>query len=143
MSAFFCTMLDQFDQKSSSDYIYSGRNRRRHRYKRFLFKLANPHGVVHPDRSKPTYIFSFFHFFTYNCNIRFFCNMIFQNFIIIQLVHCICRRDDYIRFMSPLQKVQILIDCICGSAIPVSIIYSNRRCKHIQPTLLSSKIPPF
>ena len=60
-----------------------------------------------------------------------------------QLVHCISRCNDHIWLMAFLKKVKILINRIRSSSVPVSILHCNRRCKYIQTTLFSSKVPPF
>ena len=45
--------------------------------------------------------------------------------------------------MTLFQEIHILVNGIGRSAIPVSIIICNGRCKYVQSTLLSSEIPPF
>ena len=110
---------------------------------RFFLKFFDPGRLVHPHRSEPRHILIRFHIFYNNGNVRFFGDMIFQYFIIIQLVHRIRGCNNHIRLMTPFQKIQILIDRICRSAVPVSVVHGNRRCKHIQTALLSPEIPPF
>lgn len=48
--------------------------------------------------------------------------MVFQHLIIIQLVYTVAGCDNYIRLMAVLQKLQILVNCICGSSVPVAVL---------------------
>ena len=46
----------------------------------------------------------------------FFCDMVFQDFVVIQLVHTVTGSDDHIGLMASFQEIQVLIDGICGTA---------------------------
>ena len=143
MSLFLCAMLYQIDQKPSSDYIDSCRDRLGFCHHRLFFELFNSGRFVHAYRTKTSRIFSVIQILTHNCNIRFLCNMVFKDFIIIKLVHRVSGCNDHIWFVTLFQEIQILIDRIGCSSVPVPVIRSDRRCKYIQTTLFSSEIPPF
>ena len=69
--------------------------------------------------------------------------MVLKHLIIIHLIYRIAGCNDHIWLMASLKEFQILVDRICRSSVPVSVICRDRRSEHIQAALLSSKIPPF
>ena len=104
MAVFLHTSLDQLNQLSSPDDIDTCGDRMRGRYHRFFLKIFNSAVFIHSDNAKSCDIFARFHIFTYNSDIRFLFDMIFQNFIIIQFVYTISGSNNYIWLMTFLEK---------------------------------------
>ena len=69
--------------------------------------------------------------------------MIFQNFIIVQLVHAVTGSDDHIRLMTSLQEIQVLVDRISGTLIPEAVFFGDSRCEYKHTALLTAEVPPF
>ena len=109
---------------------------------RFLIKLFNSSIRIHFQNAKTRHII-FVLVCAYNCHIRTFGNVIFQYFIIIQLINTITGCNDHVRLMAVFQKRQILIDCIRSSSVPPAVIRGDGRCEYIKTTLFSSEIPPL
>ena len=86
-----------------------------------LFKLLDPAVFIHLQHTETGHVFFRRKLFTYNGDICFLLNMIFQNFIIVQLVHAVTRSDDHIRLMTSLQEIQVLVDRISGTLIPEAV----------------------
>ena len=143
MSSFLCAALDHLDQLAAPDHIDSCGDRMIIGQHRFLFEFFDPVVFIHAKHTKSGHILIGIHIFAHNSHIGTFCDMVFQNFVIIQFIYTITGCDDHIGFMASLQKIQVLINRICGSLIPEAVIRSDRRCKHKQTSLLSSEIPPF
>ena len=143
MPLFLCAMLDQVDQKTSSDDIYSCRDHIRRCQHRLLLEFFDTHGVVHLQYSKSAGIIARIEFLADNRNICLLLNMIFQHLIIIHLIYGVPGCNDHVRLMAFLQKIQILIDRVRRTSVPISVVCRYRRGKYIQPPLLSSEIPPF
>ena len=100
ISVLIVSLLDKFNKKSSSDYIYSCGNRlARCRY-RFLFKFHNSSVFIALNDTESACIFWIIKVFDYNRNISFLLNMILNNLIVIQLVYAITRCNNNIRFMA-------------------------------------------
>ena len=140
---FLCRMFDQVDELSSANYIDSSGDRVRICHHRLFFKLLNPHGVVHLDRPKSRSILSRYKFLAHNSNIRLFLNVVFQDVIVIHLVHRITGCDNDVRLMALLQEIEILINRIRGSPVPVTIFQCNGWGEYKKSPLLSSEIPPL
>ena len=136
-------MLDQIDQLTSADDIDSCGNRVGICHHRFFLKIFDPHILIHLQDAKTGCILALIQIPAYHSDICFLGNVVFQYFVIIHLVNRITGCDDHIRFMAPLQELQVLIDRICRSTIPVAIVCGDRRCKYIKTTLLTSEIPPL
>ena len=143
MSSFLCAALDHLDQLAAADDIDSCGNGMIIGYHRFFFKFFDPVIFVHSKHTESGHIFVRIHIFAHDGHIGTFCDMVFQNFVIVQLVHTVTGCDYHIRFMASLQEIQVLIDRICGSLIPEAVIRSDRRCKYKQSSLFSTEIPPF
>ena len=89
------------------------------------------------------YIDARLHIPAYNSDICFFIDMIFQHLIIIKLIYTITGCNYYIRFMAALQERKILINGICRTSVPVTVIRGHSRCQNKQSALFASKIPPL
>ena len=63
--------------------------------------------------------------------------------VVIHLVNTVAGCDHYIWFMTAFKEFQILINSICCSLIPQTVLFCDRRCKYKETTLFSSEIPPF
>ena len=143
MSVLFRTVLDHIDQMSSPDHINPGGNSVGLSHHRLLFKFFHAHRIIHLQCSKPARILSWSKFFTHDRNVCAFCYMIFQNLVIVHLIHRIAGCNDNVRFVASLQKIKILVNRICGSSVPVSVICCDCRGKYIKSALFSSEIPPL
>ena len=69
--------------------------------------------------------------------------MVFQHLIVIQFIYRVTGCDDNIRFMTAFQEIQVLINGVRRTPVPVPILRCNRRSKQIHAALLPSEIPPF
>ena len=69
--------------------------------------------------------------------------MVFQNLVVIQLVHAVTGRDHNVRLMAFLQEIQILVDGVRGSSVPVAVGGGDGGGEYKQTTLLPAKIPPL
>ena len=143
VAVFQCTPLDQLDQLSSSNYIDTGRNAVGIAYHRFLFEFFDPAVFIHFDNTESCCVFSSWKVFTYHGDICFFLDMIFQHFVVIQLVYTITGSNDHIRLMTFFQEIQVLCDRICRTAVPETVVCCCGRCKYKQTALFTSEIPPF
>ena len=76
-------------------------------------------------------------------DIRTLGDMILQNLVVVQLVDTVTGSDHNIRLMRILQEIDILIQCICSTFVPVAVSSCDGRCEDIQTALLTSEIPPF
>ena len=93
-------MLDQVDQKTSSDDIDPGRDRAGIRHHGLLFKFGDPHGIIHLDRSETAGVLTVLQLLADYGNVCLFCDMVFQYLIVIHLVHRIPRCKDHIRLVA-------------------------------------------
>ena len=70
-------------------------------------------------------------------------DMIFQHLIKISLVNTVPGCNDYIRFVTFTQKINILIHGIRCSSVPGIVLRCHRRCQYKKSALLTSEIPPL
>ena len=143
MSSFLCSFLNEFNKLSSSDHIDSCRDCIIGRNHRLLLKFCDSAVLIHAENAKTFNLRRIITGSTYHCNIRTFCDMIFQNFVIVHLVDTVAGCDHNIRLMAVLQELKVLVDGICGSLIPETVLLGDGRCKYKQAALFSSEIPPF
>ena len=69
--------------------------------------------------------------------------MVFQDFVVIQLVHTVTGSDDHIGLMASFQEIQVLIDGICCTLIPEAVLLGDGRCEYEHTALFTAKVPPF
>ena len=142
VAVFLSAFFNQFNELSSANNVNTGRNSIGLCHHRFFVKFFNSAVLIHLHTAKSCGIISV-HIGAYHSNVCSLGNVIFQNFVVIQLVHAISGCDDNIRFMTVFQKIQILINSICSPLIPEAIVRCNSRSKGVKSPLLSSKVPPF
>ena len=118
MSSLLGGTFDQLDQLSPADDIDTCRHCIIRRNNRFLLKFLDPAVLIHAEDTKSLNLTLILACGTYNGNVCTFCNMILQNFIVIQLVDSIAGSNYNIRFMAVLKESQILINRISSSLIP-------------------------
>ena len=140
---FFHALLQHLDELSSAQHIDTGRNRMRLSHHWFFFKINDSGFFIHLYHTKTADIFCCRHIFTHDGNVCLFLNMVIQHFVVIQFVHAVAACHDDIWLMASFQEINILCQRICRTAVPVTVVCGDRRCKNIQTTLFSTKIPPF
>ena len=102
MPSFLGSTLDQFDQLPSSDDIDTSRYCIIGGNDRFLFKFLDPTVLIHAENTKSFNLALILACSTYNGNICPLCDMILQDFIVIQLLDSITGSDHHIGFMTVL-----------------------------------------
>ena len=143
IAVFLRTLLYHFNQKTSSDYINTAGNGIGFGHNRFFLKFLNPVFFVHLNGSVTFHIHTGIHLFAYHRNVSLLVNVIFKNLVQIQLIYTITGSNDNIRFMAAFQEGKVLINRICRSPVPVTVLSGNGGREYKQTALLSTKIPPF
>ena len=96
------TALDHLDQKPSADHIDPAGDRVGLRDDGLFLKFLDPAVLIHLDGAVAFQIGSGRHFFADNGDIRFLLNVIFQNLVVVHLVHTVPGCNDHIRLMAAL-----------------------------------------
>ena len=143
MSAFLCSPLDQFDQLAATDHINSCRNRIIGRNYRFLLKFLYSTVIIHPKHAKTFYLLLILTGSAYYCNICTFGYMELQDFVVIHFVDTVTGCDHNIWLMTLFQEINILVNRICCSLIPETVVLGYGRRKYKKSALLTSKVPPL
>ena len=100
ITVFHCTALDHINQETSADNINTTGNGIGACLNRLLFKLFDPAFLVHLDGTEPLYVYICRHVLADNGHIRFFGNMIFEDFVVVHLVYTIAGGNNYIGLMA-------------------------------------------
>ena len=131
ITVFLSTLLDHLDQQSASYHIDTTGNGVGLGLQRLFLELFDTALLVHADRTETLYIRTSLHVTADHRDIGFLLDMVFQYLIVIQLVYTVAGSDHYIRLMAVLQEIQILVDRICGSSVPVAVLCCHSRSEHI------------
>ena len=94
--------LDHLDQKPSADHIDAAGDRAGLCHDGLLLKLLDPAVLIHLDGAVALQIGPGGHLLADDGDIRLLVNVIFQNLIIIHLVHAVAGGDDHIGLMAAL-----------------------------------------